>query len=156
MKNKNLGQSLKNAFCGIVFSIDGERNMKVHTIAAAIAVAMSIALRVSLMELLFIILSIAMVLITELLNTAIEYLINVFYANEFNVNIKKVKDISAAAVLIAALFSLSAGYTVFVPKLLNLIGIHPDDGLYFIIMASTAAAAALTFLLLSATKRRRV
>jgi diacylglycerol kinase (ATP) len=60
------------------------------------------------------------VLVTELFNTALEFSIDLI-SPEFNLLAKKAKDVSAAAVLIAAIFSLVIGFIVFGPKILSLI-----------------------------------
>jgi diacylglycerol kinase len=55
------------------------------------------------------------VITAEIINTAIEQIAN-FISPDKNENIKKIKDLSAAAVLISAVTALSVGLIVFIPK----------------------------------------
>ena len=54
--------------------------------------------------------------ITELFNTAIETLCNIV-SPQFNIDIKKTKDVSAGAVLVASFFAMAVGLIIFLPKL---------------------------------------
>ena len=71
-------------------------------------------------EWLFVVVAIALVIITEMLNTAIEFLVD-FVSPEYNELAGKVKDIAAGAVLFAALMAAVIGILVFGPYLLALI-----------------------------------
>ena len=108
------------AFKGLRYSTATQLNFRVHLVATLIALFMSYALHISINEWLWIILCIALVLITELLNTAIEFLTDLV-SPDYNELAGHVKDVSAGAVLVAAIFALVAGAIIFLPKLLLLI-----------------------------------
>jgi diacylglycerol kinase len=60
-----------------------------------------------------------MVFITEMLNTALEFLSD-FVSPDIHPQIKKVKDVAAAAVLIASIGAAVIGLMIFLPKIINL------------------------------------
>ena len=108
------------AFNGLGYAAKTQLNFRVHLVAAIIAAYMGYALKISADEWLWVILSIALVLMAELFNTALEFLTDLV-SPEYNKLAGHVKDISAGAVVIAALFALATGAIIFLPKLLLLI-----------------------------------
>jgi diacylglycerol kinase len=116
--NKTMGiTSRKNsfvyAFSGLVRIFREEPNAKLHAIATLAAIAAGIALHITPMEWIAIVVAIALVWITEALNTCIEKLCDFACDNKIHPAIKVIKDISAGAVLIAALASVAIGIIVF-------------------------------------------
>jgi diacylglycerol kinase len=95
--------------------------LRIHFIAAGLAIVIAPFLQVSMLELLILLLTILIVLVTELINTAIEFSVDLI-SPEFNHLAKKAKDVSAAAVLIAAIFAAIIGVLIFLPKAISLIG----------------------------------
>jgi diacylglycerol kinase len=108
------------AFNGIWHAAATQLNFKVHLVAAVVAVCSGWALQISPAEWLWITLCIGIVLATELLNTAIEFLTDLV-SPEYNKRAGLVKDMSAGAVLVIAVCALVIGLIIFVPKLLVLI-----------------------------------
>jgi diacylglycerol kinase (ATP) len=108
------------AFKGLRYATATQLNFRVHLVATLIALFMGYALHISTNEWLWIILCIALVLITELLNTAIEFLTDLV-SPDYHKLAGHVKDVSAGAVLVAAIFALVTGTIIFLPKLLLLI-----------------------------------
>jgi diacylglycerol kinase len=117
---KKLIRSFGYAFNGIGYATTTQLNFRVHLVASLLASFMGYALHISVNEWQWIILCIALVLIVELLNTAIEFLTDLV-SPEYNELAGHVKDVSAGAVVIAALFALVTGVIIFLPKLLVLI-----------------------------------
>lgn len=99
---------------GIWKLIASEKNMWVHLIATIGVVVAAIMLSTSRADWLLLIIAIALVWICEAFNTAIEKLCNL-YSTECNKRIADIKDISAGAVLIAAVFAAIIGCYVFIP-----------------------------------------
>jgi diacylglycerol kinase len=85
-----------------------------------VALLFSIVLKISAIEWFAVCFCIAFVITIEMLNTAIEKLCDVVH-KEMHPGIKKVKDIAAGAVLVAAFFSAITGAVIFLPKIINLI-----------------------------------
>jgi diacylglycerol kinase (ATP) len=108
------------ALNGIWHAAATQLNFRVHLVAALVAVYAGYALHISMPEWLWIILSIGMVLVAELFNTAIEFLTDLV-SPEYNKKAGLVKDMAAGAVLITALTALAIGAIIFVPKLLAFI-----------------------------------
>ncbi len=109
--------SFKFAFEGIFSFFKTEHNAWIHCVAAVVVIAGGFIFKVNSTEWCWLIVAIALVMITEMLNTAIEILCNVV-SSEIHPKIKKIKDISAGAVLISALAAIAIGMFVFIPKLL--------------------------------------
>jgi diacylglycerol kinase len=100
---------------GLAEAIRTQFNIRFHFVATIIAIGMSFYFSLSLTEWCLIILSIAIVWIAELLNTALEYITD-FVSPEYNDIAGKVKDIAAASALVAAIASAAIGLIIFIPK----------------------------------------
>lgn len=111
-------RSFLYAFAGIRSSFGSELNFRIHTVVAVLVIGLSAALHISTTEWLLVFFCIAFMLVVEMLNTALEKLCDVVHPEQ-HPGIKKVKDIAAGAVLIAALFSVVIGLIIFVPKLIE-------------------------------------
>jgi diacylglycerol kinase (ATP) len=92
-----------------------QHNAWIHVVATLVVIIAGFMFKVSSMEWIALSFAIALVFISELFNTAIEFLCDKV-SPEFDPRIKLVKDISAAAVLIAAMVAVVIGAIVFVPK----------------------------------------
>jgi len=108
----SLIDSFNYAFEGIIHVLRTQRNLRIHFLAAVVVFAAAIALGVSRLQLIALVLAIAFVLVAEMLNTAIEGVIDVS-TTSFDPNAKLAKDIAAGAVLIASITALAVGYLVF-------------------------------------------
>jgi diacylglycerol kinase (ATP) len=104
------------AFEGLAAFFRTQHNAWIHLFAAIAAVCLGIYAELAANEWCWIVLAIVMVFIAELFNTAIEFLSDVVAPN-IHPQIKKVKDISAAAVLLASLGAMFIGLIIFVPAL---------------------------------------
>ena len=105
------------AFSGLWHAVKTQLNFRVHLVCAVIAVLLGYALHISTTEWLWISLCIGMVLLTELINTAIELLVDLV-SPEYNEKAGRVKDMCAAAVLVTAITALVIGLVIFVPKII--------------------------------------
>lgn len=110
-------RSFIHAGRGIWSMILTERNFKIHLLAFSLVVVAGIYLQISKFEWLIILLISAVVLSLETVNSAFERLCDL-YSSDQNERIKKIKDISAGAVLIAAIISVVIAAIVFIPYLL--------------------------------------
>ena len=115
-KNSTFIQSLRHAIDGFVFLLKNEKNARIHLVATFGVLIISSFLSLKNYEWLLILLAISMVWITELFNTALENLFNLVKPekNEF---VKIGKDISAAAVLLTAVFTIIVGLLILAPAL---------------------------------------
>lgn len=112
-------KSFTYAWNGIVQFFKTEKNAQVHFVAVVVVIAVSILLKISNTETIAIVVSIAFVWITEMINTAIEKTMD-FISTTKNDSIKLIKDVAAGAVLIAAIAAFVIGCIIFIPKLLLL------------------------------------
>lgn len=116
-KNPNFFQSLKNAVNGLVYIIKNGKNIKIQLVFAVLAIIAAIVLKITQIEAFILILTIFFVLVSELINTAIENLCDL-YTTEYNEKIKIIKDIGAGAVTLSAIASICVGLIMFLPKIL--------------------------------------
>jgi len=121
MKSSN-GFSVKSRIQSFGYALKGwqelltsEPNAVLHIIAAAIAVTLGWYLHINATEWLFVVLAIVLVFAAELFNTALEVLCN-FVEPERHPQIKKIKDLSAGAVLMLSIGALLIGLIIFIPK----------------------------------------
>jgi len=120
MYQRNIFQSFKLAFDGLLFMLRTERNMRIHSIIAIGVIIDSILLNIAHIELLFICFSIALVFVAEAANTAFELLLDFIQGDKFHPNVKILKDIAAGGVFIAAINAFVIGIIIFGPKLLKI------------------------------------
>ena len=109
-------KSFKYAFNGLKLFFVNDHNGRVHLFAAITAIALSFYLKISSLEWVAILSVISAVFVTEILNSAIEKLADVV-SPDFHPKIKVVKDLAAAAVLVAAFLAVAVGLLIFIPKL---------------------------------------
>jgi len=119
--------SLKSRVKSFGYAINGlktvyktEHNLWIHTLALAVVVLLGFFLNISCTEWVLIVIASGVVLSSEILNSAIEYIAD-FVSPDYSELVGKAKDIAAAAVLVTALMSLVVGGIIFVPKLILLI-----------------------------------
>ena len=101
------------AFQGIRISLKEQLNSKVQVVAAIAVVAMAIYFKVTIEEWCILLITMSMVLCLELMNTAIEELVNMV-SPERKPQAGRIKDIAAGSVLVASLFSLIIGCIIFI------------------------------------------
>lgn len=109
-------KSFGYAFSGIAYAFKTQLNFKLHIIALLLVAAAGWYLEVTTQESLWLIMAVGIVFITELVNTAIEVLVD-FISPSHHEKAKIVKDVSAAAVLFAAFIALIIGMIIFIPKI---------------------------------------
>ena len=108
-------ESFNFAIEGVIHVLRTHRNMRLHFAAAVVVIVVAVAVGVSKIELSVLLISIAFVLVAEMINTAIEGAIDAA-TTAFDPMAKLAKDIAAGAVLIAAVNAVAVGYLVFAGK----------------------------------------
>jgi diacylglycerol kinase len=112
----SLLRSFGFAFAGLWYLLRTQRNARIHVVVGAIATALGLWLRITRVEWAVIVFTIALVLILEGLNTAVECAIDLA-SPEIHPLAKAAKDLAAGMVLIAAIASVSVGLLIFGPPL---------------------------------------
>lgn len=113
-------QSFGYAGRGIHIVFGSEPNMKIHIIIAILVVICGFIFKISLTEWMLCLLCIGVVFSAEMMNTAIENVVDLA-SPEHHELAGKAKDIAAGAVLICAITSAIIGLLIFIPKGLNLL-----------------------------------
>jgi diacylglycerol kinase (ATP) len=108
----SLLDSFNYAFEGIIHVLRTQRNMRIHFLVAVVVLVAAVWVGVSKLELIALLLAIAFVFITEMINSAIEQAIDVA-TTSFDPLAKLAKDVAAGAVLIATVNAVAIGYLVF-------------------------------------------
>lgn len=122
--SNNKSFSISNRIKSFGFAIEGiitffrtQHNAWIHAFATVIVLALGFALNVNNTEWCLLIIAISLVFISEMLNTAIEFLTDIV-SPDYNLKAKKVKDVAAGAVLISAIAAVVIGLIIFLPKFL--------------------------------------
>lgn len=119
-KNNSFLFRLKNALMGVVNTIQTENNFRIQLLVSLMVLVAGICLKLSTFEWIIIILCIFIVLALELMNTAVENVVNLV-TSEYHPLAKKAKDAAAASVLIFAIATAIIGCIIFLPKILHLL-----------------------------------
>lgn len=113
-------RSFGHAFRGIRTVLNTQQNFKIQLLAAIVAIALAFWLRISPLEWIAVIFACSLVLGAEAINTSLEILCNKVEP-AYDESIRKIKDMTAAAVLIFSIGALIVGGIIFIPKLLPLL-----------------------------------
>ena len=116
MKVKKLVDSFNYAIEGILYSIRTQRNMKIHMIATIAVLTATFFYDLSKIELLIITITITLVIVAEMINTAVECAIDAT-TNFYHPLAKIAKNVAAGAVLVTAINSVLVGYVIFWDRL---------------------------------------
>lgn len=114
----NLFVSFRYAWSGISYAFQTQRNFRIHVLVGSIAIGLSLYLHLSNIEITVIALTIGAVLMMELLNTAIESVVDLTVRQTYHELAKIAKDCAAAAVLISAFVSIAVAGSLLLPPLL--------------------------------------
>jgi diacylglycerol kinase len=116
---KKLIRSFGYAFKGVAYATTTQLNFRIHLAATLVVLIAAFTLHISIDEWLWVAVSITLVLVTEILNTMIETLTDLVSPG-YNEKAGRIKDMSAGAVVIAAIFAFTTALIIFLPKLLLL------------------------------------
>ncbi|MCX7680974.1 MAG: diacylglycerol kinase family protein [Anaerolineae bacterium] len=118
MRNRTLLDSFRYAFAGVGYALRTQRNTRIHLVIATVVIIMGIWLELSFVAWAVLILTIGFVLVSEMLNTVAETLVDLVHPG-YHPLAKTVKDVTAGAVLLTAFISVIVGLLVLGPPLLN-------------------------------------
>lgn len=112
--------SFKYAFNGLRILFLEEHNSRIHALAAICVIIAGILFKISLFEWMALTFAIGLVFVVETVNSSIENSADLI-SLETNNKIKRIKDLSAAAVLISSICALVIGGLVFIPRIISLL-----------------------------------
>lgn len=113
---KSFGYACK----GLQWIISSQVNFRIHVVATVLVAAASVYFHISTLEWIAVFVCVAIVLSAEAFNSAIELLVDLVSPGS-NAQAGRIKDASAAAVLIAAMATVIIGSLIFLPKLLRVL-----------------------------------
>ncbi len=113
---RSIIDSFNYAVSGIILSIKSEKNMKIHYIIAIVVLGFGLFFDFTRVEFLILLYAITLVITMELINTAIENTVDMI-TKDYHPNARIAKDISAGAVLVAAVNAVIVGYLLFFDRL---------------------------------------
>ena len=117
-QNVTFKKSIEHALDGLKAIFRDERNFRKDILAALFVILMGILLKISHYDWIALTLVISLVLISETINSVIEAICDTV-SQEYKVNIKYAKDVSAGAVLVSAFVSITTGVLIFIPYILE-------------------------------------
>ena len=120
-KNRDVISSLEFALTGIFTAFKEEKNMRSHVLSAVAAIIAGLIFRISATEWLLLLLSIFLVIAFEIMNSAVENVVDLASDYHFSMRAKNAKDMAAGAVLVVSGFAVITGLIIFLPKLWDII-----------------------------------
>ncbi|EFA24733.1 diacylglycerol kinase [Streptococcus oralis] len=120
-KNRDLVSSLEFALTGILTAFKEERNMRKHAVTALVVILAGFVFQVSRIEWLFLLMSIFLVVAFEIINSAIENVVDLASHYHFSMLAKKAKDMAAGAVLVVSLLAAVIGALIFLPRIWDIL-----------------------------------
>jgi diacylglycerol kinase len=117
---EKLFKSFGYAINGLFFALKEQQNLRIHLLAIAVVTVAGIFLELSAIEWSVIALTIGIVVVTEIMNTAIEILVDMV-SPQYNEKAGKTKDIAAGGVLLATIIAVVVAVYIFGNKIFNLL-----------------------------------
>ncbi|MGD1993353.1 MAG: diacylglycerol kinase family protein [Anaerolineae bacterium] len=116
MRSRNLIDSFRHAFAGLGHALRTQRNTRIHLTIAVAVIILGLYLELTATEWAILALTIGMVLVSEMLNTLAETIVDLISPG-YHPLAKVIKDVTAGAVLLTAIFSVAVGLLVLGPPL---------------------------------------
>ena len=120
MRARNIFESFRFAIAGLWYALRTQRNTRVHLVIASAAIAVGLWVGISTVEWAVLALAIGSVLVSEMINTVAETLIDMISPG-YHPLAKVIKDVTAGAVLIGAVVSAVVGLLLLGPPLWELL-----------------------------------
>lgn len=115
-KNKSFIDAWKKAFEGIWYAIKTQRNLKIQLVIAVIVVICAIYFKLNITECMFLSFATMLVIITEVMNTAVEETVNLC-TDKFHPLAKIAKDVAAGAVVLSSLNAVIIAVFIFISNI---------------------------------------
>ena len=114
-------ESVRDCFHGLEYVLLNEDNFKREIVFGILALIVSAILKVNKIEFTIIVITISLVLFAEIVNTAIEQVVDLI-TKDYNKEAGQIKDIAASGVLVMSFISVVVGLLIFGSKILSMIG----------------------------------
>jgi diacylglycerol kinase len=119
-KSQGFVGTYRNALKGIRLALKSEKNIRVHFSVAIIVLVTAVVLEFSAVELSVLLLTISLVIIAEMVNSAIEFSLDSIFHNRYSKLVGMAKDIAAGAVMVATYVSIAIGILLFGSRIIDL------------------------------------
>ncbi|MBP1309819.1 diacylglycerol kinase family protein [Paenibacillus sp. 1182] len=120
MRRQPWRMTFRYAAEGVMYALRTQVNMRIHVVVALLVIVAGLTLHISRLDWLFVCVAIAIVIVAELFNTAVEAAVDLI-SPDIHPLAKAAKDTAAGAVLLAAVFAVIIGIFVFYRPMLTLI-----------------------------------
>lgn len=112
-KSSSVWESISHAIHGLKLALHSQRNFVIEVIFSFLALSLAFLLKFSITDICIVIIMITIVLICELLNSAIEFTLDAVYKNNYSKLVEMAKDMSAGMVLLVAIMSVFVGIILY-------------------------------------------
>ena len=119
-QSRSFARSAMFALNGLRLAFRSQRNFRKHLVIAALTLSVAFFLKVTIVEFCIIIFANTFVLVVEMLNSVVEFVIDAYYKNKWAKLAKLSKDIAAGAVLLSAVASATVSCLIFGSKIYQL------------------------------------
>jgi diacylglycerol kinase (ATP) len=117
MEKRSFFESFKIALIGLRFVMHTQRNMRIHIIIGILVILLGLLFKLSLLEMAILTLTIMFVIVSEVINTAIELSLDFINGKGHHPSVKLIKDIAAGGVLLASINAVIVGSIIFLRHL---------------------------------------
>ena len=118
-KSQGFRNTFKNARKGMRLAIRSERNIRVHLATAVFVMLWGVFLGLDSVKICILLLTVAMVVSMEMINSAIEFSLDAVFHNRYSKLVGMAKDISAGAVMFVTIVAVVIGCLIFLPAILD-------------------------------------
>lgn len=119
---RKLVKSFDYAINGIHYAFRSQQNVRIHVLAAILVIAAGIFFKINPFEMGIVAVMVLLVLVTEMINTAIEMMVDLI-TKEHREEAKIAKDVASGMVLVTALGSILVGILIFLPYIIRYFGL---------------------------------
>ena len=120
-KSQGFHKTFKNARKGFRLVLKSEMNIRIHVAVAFLVLIFAYILNFSAVEFCLVLFAIAIVIVSEMLNTAIEFTLDSVFHNRYSRMVGMAKDMSAGAVMFATIIAIVIGVILFGKHLINFV-----------------------------------
>lgn len=118
-KSSGIKESISNALRGLRLAMFSQRNFVIEILVAFFAFILALILGFKSTDICILLITIAIVLICELINSVVEFTLDAVYRNNYSKLVEMAKDISAGMVLLVAFISVLIGIFLYVPYIIS-------------------------------------
>lgn len=123
-KKQNFSNTFKNARKGMRLTLKSERNLRIHLFMAILVLITAFCLHFTITQFCILILTITIVIMAEMFNSAIEFSLDAIFHNKYSRMVGMAKDIAAGAVMVVTISAVMIGVLLFAPPIIKLLTIH--------------------------------